>query len=117
MLCYIRILYQEGAGTKKGRGRKKEMKLRRRSLPYTTESAKIDHRWKLKEVGIDDEDKESIDEGNNIRYLRMNWIYTTTECQVQIENYMLLRKLSGDDQNPKGTILNVNNIRHTNSRV
>jgi hypothetical protein len=39
------------------------MKLRRRSLPYTTESAEIDHRQKLKEVGIDDEDKESIDEG------------------------------------------------------
>jgi hypothetical protein len=62
----------EGAGTKKGRGRKKEMKSRRRSLPYMTESAEIDHRRKLKEVGIDDEDKELMDEGNNVRYLRMN---------------------------------------------
>jgi hypothetical protein len=24
------------------------------------------------EVGVEDEDKESIDEGNNVRYLRMN---------------------------------------------
>jgi hypothetical protein len=62
----------EGAGTKKGRGRKKEMKSWRRSSPYTTESTKIDYRRKLKEVGIDDEDKESMDEGNNVRYLRMN---------------------------------------------
>jgi hypothetical protein len=61
----------EGAGTKKGRGRKKEMKLRR-SLPYMTESAEIDCRRKLKEVGIDDEDKQLMDEGNNVRYLRMN---------------------------------------------
>jgi hypothetical protein len=28
-----------------------------------TESAEIDHRRKLKEVGIEDEDKESMDEG------------------------------------------------------
>jgi hypothetical protein len=62
----------ERAGTKKGRGRKKEMKSRRRSSPYTTESAQIDRRRKLKEVSIDDEDKESMDEGNNVRYLRMN---------------------------------------------
>jgi hypothetical protein len=62
----------EGAETKKGRGRKKGMKLRRRSLPYTTESAEIDRRRKLKEVDIDDEDTESMDEGNNVRYLRMN---------------------------------------------
>jgi hypothetical protein len=66
------MLYLEGAGTKKGRGRKKEMKSRRRSSPYITKSAKINHRRKLKEVGIDDEDKESMDEGNNVRYLRMN---------------------------------------------
>jgi hypothetical protein len=39
------------------------MKPRRRSLPYTTESAMIDHRRKLEEVDIDNEDKESIDEG------------------------------------------------------
>jgi hypothetical protein len=37
-----------------------------------TESTKIDHRQKLKEVGIDDEDKELMDEGNNVRYLRIN---------------------------------------------
>jgi hypothetical protein len=37
-----------------------------------TESTKIDHRRKLEEVGIDDEDKELMDEGNNVRYLRMN---------------------------------------------
>jgi hypothetical protein len=48
------------------------MRSRRRSLPYMTESAEIDRRRKLKEVGIDDEDKESMDEGNNVRYLRMN---------------------------------------------
>jgi ribulose bisphosphate carboxylase small subunit len=35
------------------------------------------------EVGIDDEDKELMDEGNNIRYVRMNSIDVTTECQVQ----------------------------------
>jgi hypothetical protein len=56
-------LYLEGTGTKRGRGRKKEMKSRRRSSPYTTESAEIDRRRKLKEVGIDDEDRESMDEG------------------------------------------------------
>jgi hypothetical protein len=53
----------EGTGTKKGKGRKKEMKWRRRSSPYMTESAVIDHRRKWEEVDIDDEDKESIDEG------------------------------------------------------
>jgi hypothetical protein len=66
------MLYPEGAGIKKGRGRKKERKSRRRSSLYTTESAEIDHRQRLKEVSIDDEDKESMDEGNNVRYLRMN---------------------------------------------
>jgi hypothetical protein len=48
------------------------MKSRRRSLPYMTESTKIDCRQKLKEVGIDNEDKESMDEGNNVTYLTMN---------------------------------------------
>jgi hypothetical protein len=38
------------------------MKSRRRSSPYMTESTEIDHRRKLKEVGIEDEDKESMDE-------------------------------------------------------
>jgi hypothetical protein len=47
----------------RGRGRKKEVKSRRRSSPYTTESAVIDRRRKLEKVGIDDEDKESMDEG------------------------------------------------------
>jgi hypothetical protein len=47
----------------RGRRRKKEVKSRRRSLPYTTESAVIDCRRKLEKVGIDDEDKESMDEG------------------------------------------------------
>jgi hypothetical protein len=37
-----------------------------------TESAVIDHRQKLGQVGMEDEDKESMDEGNNVRYLRMN---------------------------------------------
>jgi hypothetical protein len=48
------------------------MKSRSRSLPYMTESAMIDYRQKLEEVSIDNEDEESIDEGNNVRYLRMN---------------------------------------------
>jgi adenosylcobinamide amidohydrolase len=62
----------EETGTKKGRGRKEEMKSRRKSSPYMTESAEIDYRQRLKEVGIDNEDKELMDEGNNVRYLRMN---------------------------------------------
>jgi hypothetical protein len=45
------------------------VKSRRRSSPYTTESTEIDRRRKLKDIGID---KESMDEGNNVRYLRMN---------------------------------------------
>jgi hypothetical protein len=63
MICHIRILYLEGTEIKRGIGRKKEMRSKRRSSPYMTESAEIDRRRKLKEVGIDDEDKESIDEG------------------------------------------------------
>jgi hypothetical protein len=47
------------------------MKSRRRSSPYTTESAVINHRSGLKEVGIEDEDEESMDEENSVRYLRM----------------------------------------------
>jgi hypothetical protein len=39
------------------------MKSRKRSSPYTTESAVIDCQRKLEEVDIDDEDKESMDEG------------------------------------------------------
>jgi hypothetical protein len=45
------------------REERKEVKSRRRNSPYTTESAEIDHRQKLKKVGIDDEDKELMDEG------------------------------------------------------
>jgi hypothetical protein len=37
-----------------------------------TESAVIDRRRKLEEVGVDDEDEESMDEENSVRYLRMN---------------------------------------------
>jgi hypothetical protein len=48
------------------------VKSRRRSSPYVTESAVIDRGRKLREVGIEDEDEESMDEGNNVRYLRMN---------------------------------------------
>jgi hypothetical protein len=45
--------------TKEG---KKEVKSRRRSSPYTTESTMIDRIQKLEEVSIDDEVKESMDE-------------------------------------------------------
>jgi hypothetical protein len=53
-------------------GGKKEERSRRRSSPHTTESAIIDHRQRLGKVGVEDEDKESMDEGNSVRYLRMN---------------------------------------------
>jgi hypothetical protein len=45
------------------KGGKKEVRSRKRSLPYTTESAEIDCRGRLEEVHIDDEDKESMDKG------------------------------------------------------
>jgi hypothetical protein len=35
-----------------------------------------------------------------------------TECQVQIENHMLPRKLSRDNQKPEGIILNIKKIRY-----
>jgi hypothetical protein len=63
---------RQGRNWNKERQREEQMKLRRRSSPYTTKSAGIDYRQKLNQVGIDDEDKESIDEENNVRYLRMN---------------------------------------------
>jgi outer membrane receptor for monomeric catechols len=63
-------------------------------------------------VEVDDEDEESMDKENSVRYLRRNQMYTMTECQVQIKNHILPRKLSRDDWKPKGTILNVNKIRH-----
>jgi hypothetical protein len=72
-----------------------------------------DYRQKLEEVSIDNENEESMDKENSIMYLRMNSMYAITECQVQIEHYMLLRKLSRDNQKPKGIILNVNKIRYT----
>jgi hypothetical protein len=59
-------------GRRKAEGGKKEVKSKRRSSPYTTESAVIDCGRKLREVGVEDEDEESMDEGNNVRYLRMN---------------------------------------------
>jgi hypothetical protein len=37
-----------------------------------TESAVTDRKQALVEVGVDDEDEESIDEENSVRYLRMN---------------------------------------------
>jgi hypothetical protein len=37
-----------------------------------TESAVTDHRRKLEEVDIDNENEESMDEENSVRYLRMN---------------------------------------------
>jgi hypothetical protein len=48
------------------------VKLRRRSLPYITESTITDCRQKLEEGGIDNENEESMDEENSVRYLRMN---------------------------------------------
>jgi hypothetical protein len=36
-----------------------------------------------------------------------------SEWQVQIENHILPRKLSGHNWKPKGIIPNVNKIRHT----
>jgi hypothetical protein len=59
------MLYQtwKELGQREVEGGKKEVKSRRRNSPYTTKSAVIDHRQKLEEVDIDDEDKESMDEG------------------------------------------------------
>jgi hypothetical protein len=48
------------------------VKSRWRSSPYTTESAVTDHRRKLEEVDVDNENEESMDEENSIRYSRMN---------------------------------------------
>jgi hypothetical protein len=45
------------------------VKSRRRSSPYTTESAVINHGRKLRDVGLEDEDEESMDEENSVRYL------------------------------------------------
>jgi hypothetical protein len=51
-------------------GRKKRSK--RSSSPHMTESAMNDRNQKLGKVGVEDEDKASMDEGNNVRYLRIN---------------------------------------------
>jgi hypothetical protein len=70
----------EGAGTKWD-GRREE-----RRKVEEEESAVYDricYRQRLGKVGVEDEDKELMDEGNNVRYLRMNWIDDMTECQVQ----------------------------------
>jgi hypothetical protein len=102
---------------KEAEGGKKEVKSRWRSSPYMTESAMTDRRRKLEEVEVDNGDEESMDEENSVRYLTMNWMYATTECQVQIENHLLPRKLSGDDRKPEGTIPNINKIKTCNSGV
>jgi hypothetical protein len=36
------------------------------------------------EVSVDDENEGSMDEGDNVRYSRMNGTDITTECQVQL---------------------------------
>jgi hypothetical protein len=48
------------------------VKSRRRSLPYMTESAITNYRQKLEEVSVDNENEESMDKENSVRYLRMN---------------------------------------------
>jgi hypothetical protein len=53
-------------------GGKKEVRSRWRSSPYTSESAVTDRRRKLEEVEIDNENEESMEEENSVRYLRMN---------------------------------------------
>jgi hypothetical protein len=40
--------------------------------------------YRKEEVSVDDENEESMDERNNVRYLRMNWINIITECQVEL---------------------------------
>jgi hypothetical protein len=57
---------------KEAEGGKKEVKSRWRSSPHMTESAVTDRRRKLEEVGVDNENEESMDEENSVRYLRMN---------------------------------------------
>jgi hypothetical protein len=59
----------EGAGMKKDRRRKERGEVEEEEFAVYK---RVRHRCKLEEVGIDDEDKESMDEGNNVRYLRMN---------------------------------------------
>jgi hypothetical protein len=54
---------EKGPEQRMVKGGEKEMRSKERSSPYMTESAEIDCRRKLKEVGIDDEDKESMDKG------------------------------------------------------
>jgi hypothetical protein len=51
----------EGARMKKGTAGKEERYLHDKVAIYERE-----------EVGIDDEDEELMDEGNNVRYLRLN---------------------------------------------
>jgi hypothetical protein len=63
---------REGAVIQQRGRRKKEVKSRWRSSPYTTESAVTDRRRKLEEVDVDNENEESMDEENSVRYLRMN---------------------------------------------
>jgi hypothetical protein len=48
------------------------VKSRRRSSLCTTESAVTNCRQKLEEVSVHNDDEESMDEENSVRYLRMN---------------------------------------------
>jgi hypothetical protein len=64
--------HRRGWDKERVEGGKKEEKSRRRSLLYMTKSTMTNYRGKLEEVGIDNEDEESIDKENSIRYLRMN---------------------------------------------
>jgi hypothetical protein len=114
--CQARIPQQaniEGAGIKWDRRREERGKI----IEFVIYDWVRHDRLGIGEVGVEDKDMELIDKGNNVRYLRMNWIDDMIECQVQIENHMLLRKLSRDNQNPEGTILNVSKIRYINSGV
>jgi hypothetical protein len=62
----------------------------RKEERHTREGRKISRKkdkeatvYGRKEVSVNDEDEESMEWRNNVRYLRMNWIDVTTECQVQ----------------------------------
>jgi hypothetical protein len=62
----------EGAGTKEGRGRKERIEIEEEEFAVY-DRVRRDRPWtKAEGRGIEDEDEESMDEGNNVRYLRMN---------------------------------------------
>jgi hypothetical protein len=54
---------EKGLEQRMVKGGRKEVRSSRRSSPYMTESTEIDCRQKLKDVGIEDEDKESMEKG------------------------------------------------------